>query len=69
MPEYVTFLDGTRSAQFWENVKWIMFFVAPIIMIFFATDVVGMVIKMIRKIVGAGENKKDDDDDYDVYRY
>ncbi|MFC4323682.1 hypothetical protein [Litchfieldia salsa] len=69
MPEYTTFLNDARTAQFWLWVKWLMFFVAPVIMIFIATDVVGMTLKMIRKIVGSSEKKRDDDDDYDVYRY
>lgn len=69
MPEYVTFLNDARTAQFWEWVKWILFFVAPIIMIFFAIPIVGLTIQMIKKIFGAAEKQKDDDDDYDVYRY
>ncbi|OIJ22049.1 hypothetical protein BKP45_05065 [Anaerobacillus alkalidiazotrophicus] len=68
MPEFQTFLSGSNMTEFWNNVKWFLFFIAPIIMIFFAIDVIGHLIVMIRKALGVGE-KNDDDDDYDVYRY
>lgn len=67
MPEFETFFTGDRLVDFWYFVKWFLFLVAPIIMIFFAADVVG---KMIGVIKSAIRNDKDkDDDDYDVYRY
>ncbi|WP_244988940.1 hypothetical protein [Robertmurraya siralis] len=55
---------------FWENVKWFMFLVAPIILIFFATDIIAFVVKVIRGSVTETANKdhkKDDDDD--IYYY
>jgi hypothetical protein len=68
MPEYQSFLSGTNLAAFWNNVKWLLFLVAPIIMIFYATDAVALVVGMIRKAIG-GQAEKDDDDDDDVYYY
>lgn len=67
LPEFETFLTPERVDQFWENVKWLMFFVAPIVMIFFAADIIGSVISMIKKALGIQKEK--DDDDYDIYRY
>lgn len=68
MPEFQSFLDGQNMATFWGNVKWILFLVAPIVMIWFAVDVVGWLIKAIRGAMGATENKRTDDDD-DIYYY
>lgn len=67
MPEFQTFFTGERLTDFWYFVKWFLFLVAPMVMIFFAADVV---LKMIGVIKSAIRNDKDkDDDDYDVYRY
>lgn len=67
MPEFQTFLNPQRMAEFWYFVKWFLFYVAPLVMIFFATETIGHLIQVIRKALGIGKN--DDDDDYDVYRY
>jgi hypothetical protein len=67
MPEYQSFLSGGNLMQFWENVKWFLFFVSPIILIFFATDVIGNVIRMIRGSI-TDEAKKEDEED-DIYYY
>ncbi|HHY72268.1 MAG TPA: hypothetical protein GX497_03405 [Bacillus bacterium] len=67
MPEFQTFFTGARLADFWYYVKWFLFLVAPIVMIFIAAEVVGRIIGVIKS---AFSNDKDkDDDDYDVYRY
>ncbi|GAA0471845.1 hypothetical protein [Alkalibacillus silvisoli] len=68
LPEYQLFLDGENLDQFWQMVRWLLFFIAPIIMIFFATDAIKLLIKAIRKGLGMETTEKDDDD-YDVYRY
>lgn len=68
MPEFQQFFDAERMAEFWYFVKWFLFLGAPIAMIFFAVDAVGLLITVIRKSLGVG-HKDDDDDDYDVYRY
>lgn len=70
MPEFQTFLDGQNMGQFWDNVKWFLFLIAPIVMIFFATDALGWLIKSIRGAFAEStekEKKKEDDDD--VYYY
>jgi hypothetical protein len=69
MPPYQTFLSGANLATFWNNVKWFLFLIAPIIMIFFATDTVGFVIRIIRKAFGAVDEPKRENDDDDVYYY
>lgn len=67
MPEFETFLTAERMTIFWDNVKWLLFFVAPIIMIFFASDVLSLLIGVIKKTIGI--KTKNDDDDYDVHHY
>ena len=55
--------------ELWYYIKWFLFLVAPIIMLVFATDLVGVFIWVIRKILGIEKKDNDDDDDVDVYRY
>lgn len=70
MPEYQTFLNGENMATFWNNVKWFLFFAAPVAMIFFAVDIIHLLIQAIRSFFYASDGKsRDDDDDYDVYYY
>lgn len=68
MPAYQSFLSGDNLITFWNNVKWFLFLVAPIIMIFFATDVIGHLVSVIRGTVDDKEKRQDDDDD-DIYYY
>jgi hypothetical protein len=67
MPAYQSFLSGENLVTFWNNVKWMLFLVAPIIMIFFATDTIGFLFRAIRKAFGAVDEKEKEDDD--VYYY
>lgn len=69
MPDYQSFLSGANLEEFWANVKWLLFYVAPVIMIFVAVYAVGHVVKMVRSSIGKESVKDDDDDDYEVYRY
>lgn len=69
MPAFQSFLSGNNLVTFWDNVKWLLFFVAPVIMIFFGLDAIKLLIRVIRGSVADEGNKDDDDDDYDVYRY
>jgi hypothetical protein len=68
MPDYQAFLSGQNLTDFWNNVKWLLFLVAPVILIFFATDMVAALVGMIRNAI-AGEADKDDNEDDDVYYY
>lgn len=67
MPEFQTFFTGERLADFWYYVKWFLFLIAPIVMIWAATELVGRIIGVIKSAIGNDKDK--DDDDYDVYRY
>lgn len=67
MPEYQTFLDGGNLTTLWRNVRWLLFFVAPIVMIMFAFFSVEHLIDIIKK--GTGQKTSEDHEDYDVYRY
>lgn len=71
MPPYEAFLSGDNLAKFWDFVKWILFFVAPGILIWVALMAIGHLIEVIKKSVAGEANKdsKDDDDDYDIYHY
>ena len=68
MPEFQMFFDAETMADFWHFVKWFLFLGAPIALVFFALDTVGLLITVIRRSLGVGHKDKDDDD-YDVYRY
>lgn len=67
MPEFQTFFTGERLADFWYFVKWFLFLVAPMVMIWIASEVVGRIIGVIKSAIRNDKDK--DDDDYDVYRY
>jgi len=68
MPPYYAFLSGENLVKFWDYAKWILFLVAPGVLIWIALQAVGHLIEVIKKSV-ASEANKEDDDDYDVYRY
>lgn len=68
MPEFQTFLTPERMDVFWDNVHWLLFYVAPVIMIWMALVGVHALVKMIRSSFGKNQDE-DDEDDYDVYRY
>lgn len=68
MLEYQTLLDGENMAQFWEYVRYFLFFIAPLAMIWFAADAIEWLIKQIREaFLESSEKKKEDDDD--IYYY
>lgn len=66
LPEYQTFLNAENMDLFWQYVKYFLFFVAPVMMIFIATDLIGTLIDVIKRSIGI---KKRDNDDDDVYYY
>lgn len=68
MPPYEAFLSGENLVKFWDIVKWLLFLIAPGLLIWIAIEAVHHLITVVRKSV-TDEANKDDDDDYDVYRY
>ncbi|OIJ07631.1 hypothetical protein BKP35_18260 [Anaerobacillus arseniciselenatis] len=66
MPEFQTFLSGQALEEFWYWIKWLLFYVGPVVMILVALFAAEEIVKVIRSIF---LKKDDDDDDYDVYRY
>jgi hypothetical protein len=68
MLEPQTFLTNARMDTLWENFHWILFFVAPVIMIWFALEILPYLVNTIRGAMKESD-KEDDDDDYDVYKY
>lgn len=67
MPPYQTILDGQNMDIFWGYVKWILFLVAPLVMIWVAVEIVGRVSVMIKKTVQHEDRERyvpDDDDNY-----
>lgn len=66
MPEYQTFLSGENMEVFWHWIKWLLFYVAPSVMILVALYTGEELVKVIR---GVFKKDDDDEDDYDVYRY
>ncbi|MEI5915483.1 hypothetical protein [Bacillus albus] len=69
LPDYQSFLSGQRLEDFWQIVKWLLFFVAPVVMIFFALDVLKEFYQMIMRFVRGSNEEKDNEDDYEVYHY
>ncbi|GAE32867.1 hypothetical protein [Halalkalibacter hemicellulosilyticus] len=68
MPEYITIIDVLDFAEFWETLRWILFFISPFIMLGVALFAAVYFISLIVDAV-TGKKKNKDDDDYDVYRY
>lgn len=68
MPEFQTFLSGGNLDEFWYYLKWVLFFVAPIVMIYFAIHAVDHLIGVLKKSLHKAD-EDDHDDDYDIYRY
>lgn len=68
---YQTILDGANMAQFWGYVKYFLFFVAPVVMIWVAVVLVGRVAGVVRHTVEDEKNPRrrryDDEDDDDYY--
>lgn len=72
LPPFVSFLDPAMMGLFWGYVKWFLFILAPIIMIWFAVEVVGRFVGIVKGTVEeAGEEneyrrrrKWDDEDDF-----
>lgn len=70
MPDFQTFLTPERMDMLFENVHWLLFFVAPLVMIWIAVSMLEPVIKLIKSAFVKEERRSnDDDDDYDIYRY
>jgi len=73
MPPYQTFLNPENLGIFWGNVKWILFFIAPCIMIWVAIHAVGMLIQVVKKALHEADQEeregKKEDDEIEVYRY
>ncbi|ANB59785.1 hypothetical protein [Anoxybacteroides amylolyticum] len=71
MPEFQTFFTPARLDEFWYYVKWLLFYVAPMIMIMAAAGAVSMLITVIRKSFANTDQvgKKENDDDYEIRRY
>lgn len=65
---YQTILDGANMAQFWEYVKYFLFFIAPLVMIWVAVEVVGRFVGVVKDTVEDEENPRrrryDDEDDH-----
>lgn len=69
MVEYQTFFSGEVMAQFWEWIKWLLFYVGPIVMILVALFAAEELVKIIRSVFKKADDDDKDDDDYEVYRY
>lgn len=73
LPSYTTFLDGSNMTDFWNAVKFFLFYIAPVFMIWVAVELVGWIIRTVRHTVDDGEGRRhrhhdDDEDDYYYYR-
>ena len=57
LPPFVTFLDGAMMGLFWGYVKWFLFLVAPLVMIWVAIEIAA-------RFSGVVKGAVEDDDDY-----
>ncbi|EEL73250.1 MULTISPECIES: hypothetical protein [Bacillus cereus group] len=67
LPQYTSFLNADNMGEFWKVLKWLMFYVAPIVMIWFAFQTVGEFIYRLKN--STTEKDEDFDEDNDVYYY
>lgn len=68
MPEFQTFLNPENMDKLWNNVEWLLFYIAPIVMIYVAITTIGYLIDVIKKAFKS-ENKNDEQEEYDIYRF
>lgn len=66
---YQTMLDGAFMGEFWGYVKYFLFFIAPVVMIWVAVQLVGRFVGVVRNSVEDDEEyvrrrRYDDDEDY-----
>jgi len=70
LPPFETFLSPKRTDDFWQLVKYFLFYVAPIIVLFLVPKHVGRLISIVRTLFSIKKDrKKDKDDDFEIYRY
>jgi len=67
MPPYQTFLNDERLPQLFGWAKWILFYIAPGLMIAVAFLALNLLIDVIKNIFK--KDKEDHDDDYEIYKY
>ncbi|HDR6318930.1 hypothetical protein [Bacillus thuringiensis] len=67
LPQYTSFLNADNMSEFWKVLKWLMFYVAPIVMIWFAIQSVQEFIYRLKS--STTEKDEDFDEDNDVYYY
>lgn len=63
---FQSFLSGSNLTVLLSNLKWILFFVAPVILIAVALDSLGYLINVIKGLF-IKEESNDDDFDYKNY--
>ena len=70
LPAYQTFLNSSNMNDFWMILKWLLFFVAPLVMIYVAFELVGWIASLVKKSVTDedDENRRrrryEEEDDY-----
>ncbi|HDR8089642.1 MULTISPECIES: hypothetical protein [Bacteria] len=70
IPPYQAFLSGDNLAYFWKIMKWILFLIAPGIMIAMCFPAVEKTIDIIKNIfVKNHDEQEDEKDDYEVRYY
>ncbi|GGJ63401.1 hypothetical protein GGR02_001403 [Anoxybacillus voinovskiensis] len=71
MPEFQTFFTPARLDEFWYYVKWLLFYVAPMIMIMTAAGAISLLVVIMKKSFANTDQvgKQEKDDDYEIRRY
>lgn len=63
--EFITIFDipGLSLNDLWDNVGWLIFFVAPLVMIVFAINAAEHLVGVLRKAIGIDKDRDDPWDD------
>ncbi|PEI85890.1 hypothetical protein [Bacillus toyonensis] len=75
LPEYETFLAGDTLSDFWNLVKYFVFYGASLNMVYFACGAVALLIVGIvgaitkRRRIEDDDEDDDDDEEYEYYHY
>ncbi|MDA2480661.1 MULTISPECIES: hypothetical protein [Bacillus cereus group] len=70
LPEYETFLGGDTLADFWNTVKYFLFYGASLNMVYIAFLAVGtLIVVLVRALTKNTEAEENEDDEYEFYHY
>lgn len=69
LPEHETFLSGDTLADFWNTVKYFVFYGASLNMVYFAFGAVALLIVVIVKAISKDPEDDEEQEEYEYYHY